>query len=288
MQEGAAHGALSQALQLAQLQALDRVMAIAAFEVDGTLCHANANYLKLMGLAAQARGRRHSSFCSARLLGSDKYGNLDASVRRHAYSGMVERRSDGSSCWLEATYSPVMDAQGRVLHILKIATDVTARHARSRRSRSTCVACRWWRMPPTRRCSSATGLRILHVNGGFTRMFGWPPKKWPGAHRLPCWRPDVRGVRQHLPHRAARRPACGARRDRGRQARPALLGQGHQQPHPRRGRALAIHGVDADRHHPLQDARGLQHRVLEAMARERPLVEVLEMVCQEVESIAPR
>jgi GAF domain-containing protein len=31
----------------------------------------------------------------------------------------------------------------------------------------------------------------------------------------------------------------------------------------------------------------LQHRVLEAMARERPLAEVLEMVCQEVERIAP-
>jgi PAS domain-containing protein len=105
---------------------------------------------------------------------------------------MVERlRSDGSSCWLEATYSPVLDAQGRVLQILKIATDITARHARSRRSRSTCAACRWWRMPPTRRCSSATGLRILHVNGGFTRMFGWTTEEVAGRTPIALLAPQM-------------------------------------------------------------------------------------------------
>jgi hypothetical protein len=77
MQEGAAHGALSQALQLAQLQALDRVMAMAAFEVDGTLCRANANYLKLMGLfAAQAWGAATAAFALPALLGSDKYETI--------------------------------------------------------------------------------------------------------------------------------------------------------------------------------------------------------------------
>jgi hypothetical protein len=79
-------GALSQALQLAQLQALDRVMAMAAFEVDGTLCRANANYLKLMGLSRHRLGGAHSSFCSAR-----RWAATSTEIWSHLCAGMPIR-----------------------------------------------------------------------------------------------------------------------------------------------------------------------------------------------------
>ncbi|WP_313570695.1 sensor domain-containing protein [Comamonas terrigena] len=292
MQEGAAHGALSQALQLAQLQALDRVMAIAAFEVDGTLCHANANYLKLMGLsAAQARGRRHSSFCTPALLGSDKYETIWSSLcAGHAYSGIVERlRSDGSSCWLEATYSPVLDAQGRVLQILKVATDITARHAREQAQqehlrRLSLVA----DASDTAVLISDGASCILHVNGGFTRMFGWTTEEVAGRTPIALLAPQMSEEFVNI------------YRTELRAGRPV-------------GREEIVVGKNGQRYwakvisNPILDADGqwrytvsmltditrskmheaLQHRVLEAMARERPLAEVLEMVCQEVERIAP-
>ena len=292
MQEGAAHGALSQALQLAQLQALDQVMAIAAFEVDGTLCHANANYLKLMGLStAQAQGRTHRSFCTPALLGSEKYGAIWASLcAGRSYSGVVERlRSDGSSCWLEATYSPVLDAQGKVLQILKIATDVSARRAREQAQqehlrRLSLVA----DASDTAVIISDGSSSIVHVNGGFTRMFGWTLEEVAGRAPIALLAPQMPEEFSAV-YRAellAGRPV---------------------------GREEIVVGKDGQRYwakvisNPILDADGqwrytvsmltditrskmheaLQHRVLEAMARERPLAEVLEMVCQEVERIAP-
>lgn len=292
MQEGAARGALSQALQLAQLQALDRVMAIAAFEVDGTLCHANVNYLQLMGLTqAQAQGRTHRSFCTPALLGSDKYDTIWSSLcAGQAYSGIVERlRSDGSSCWLEATYSPVLDAQGQVLQILKIATDISARRAREQAQqehlrRLSLVA----DASDTAVVISDGASCILHVNGGFTRMFGWTTEEVAGRTPIALLAPQMQEEFVDI-YRAELRAG-----------RPV-------------GREEIVVGKNGQRYwakvisNPILDADGqwrytvsmltditrskmheaLQHRVLEAMARERPLAEVLEMVCQEVERIAP-
>ncbi|MEG2049268.1 MAG: PAS domain-containing protein, partial [Comamonas sp.] len=77
------------------------------------------------------------SFCSQRLLRSPRYQEVwDHLCAGNAYSGVVERlRSDGSSCWLEATYSPVLDDTGQVAHILKIASNITERRAREERQK---------------------------------------------------------------------------------------------------------------------------------------------------------
>ena len=70
-------GAMPPELQLAQLQALDRVMAMAEFGLDGSLHRANDNYLQLMGFTReQSLGRPHRSFCSARLADSARYREI--------------------------------------------------------------------------------------------------------------------------------------------------------------------------------------------------------------------
>ena len=292
MQEHVVHGAPSQAQQLAQLQALDRVMAMVAFQPDGTLCHANPNYLQLMGLTPeQAQGRSHRSFCTPALLASPRYDAIWSLLcTGQAYSGVVERlRSDGSSCWLEATYTPVLDAQGQVTQILKIATDITQRHARELAQqehlrRLSLVA----NATDTAVIISDSSSRILHVNGGFTRMFGWQTEEVEG--RMP--------ISLLAPHLSA--DFTDVYRQGLRAGRPV-------------GREEIVVGKQGKRYwakvisNPIVDAQGewsytvsmltditrtkmheaLHHRVLEAMARERPLAEVLEMVCQEVERIAP-
>ena len=96
------------AQQLAQLAALDRVMAIAEFELDGSLSRANDNFLALLGFTREeAVGRHHSSFCTEAFASSTEYRNFWPQLRDgQARTGLAERlRSDGSSCWLEATYT---------------------------------------------------------------------------------------------------------------------------------------------------------------------------------------
>jgi PAS domain S-box-containing protein len=122
-----------------QLIALDRVMAIAEFEIDGTLRHANANYLQLFGLSPEmAQGRKHRSFCPQELLNSERYSTIWSNLRAgKPFSGSVERvRVDGSSCWLDATYSPVFNAQGQVQRILKLRPTSRTATSKSRPSRN--------------------------------------------------------------------------------------------------------------------------------------------------------
>jgi PAS domain S-box-containing protein len=107
------HGNRSTETSLAQLAALDRVMAIAEFTPDGTVLHANRNYQSLLGYAdEEIRGRHHRTFCPP-LVRSPAYAEFWAFLSDGASrSGIEERvRRNGSSCWLEATYTPVFDAR---------------------------------------------------------------------------------------------------------------------------------------------------------------------------------
>lgn len=285
-------GAGSAISPLAQLAALSRVMAIAEFEPDGTLIHANDNYLSLFGFTREeALGRHHSSFCLPAYANSDDYGDFWARLRGgEAHSGLAERmRSDGSSCWLEATYTPVLDGAGRVLQVLKIATDISERLLLERAQqehlqRLSLVA----DASDTAVMISDGDLRIAYVNAGFSRMLGWSLEEIHGEQALALLAPQ-------LP-------------DAGIAEYDATLREGHSAE-----REEIVVGKDGQRYwakiisNPIFDEAGrwsytvtlltditrskmheaLQHRALEAMAREQPLTEVLELICQEVERIAP-
>ncbi len=285
-------GAGSAISPLAQLAALSRVMAIAEFEPDGTLIHANDNYLSLFGFTREeALGRHHSSFCLPAYASSDDYGDFWARLRGgEAHSGLAERmRSDGSSCWLEATYTPVLDGAGRVLQVLKIATDISERLLLERAQqehlqRLSLVA----DASDTAVMISDGDLRIAYVNAGFSRMLGWSLEEIHGEQALALLAPQ-------LP-------------DAGIAEYDAALREGHSAE-----REEIVVGKDGQRYwakiisNPIFDEAGrwsytvtlltditrskmheaLQHRALEAMAREQPLTEVLELICQEVERIAP-
>lgn len=114
----------------AQWAALERVMAIAEFALDGQLMRANANYLALFGYCAeQVAGQHHSFFCLADCTEPAAHERFwQPLCAGQAYSGQVERlRQDGRSCWLQTTYMPVMDEAGQVRQILQIAIDITER-----------------------------------------------------------------------------------------------------------------------------------------------------------------
>jgi len=112
-------------------KALDRSMAVIRFNPDGSILEANQNFLTTMGYQSQAEllGKKHSLFCdSSYAAGSDYQRFWDMLRRGEFYQGRVRRRSaDGRSIWLEATYNPLLDEQGRVVSIIKFATDITAK-----------------------------------------------------------------------------------------------------------------------------------------------------------------
>ena len=130
-QSGAAAGRLKvTALEVESMLAeLDRSQAIIHFEPDGTIIAANRNFLAAMGYdLAEIQGRHHSIFVDPDFARSDAYRQFWADLRRGELpSGVFKRLTkSGRPIWIQATYSPVVDARGRVVKVIKHASDVTA------------------------------------------------------------------------------------------------------------------------------------------------------------------
>jgi methyl-accepting chemotaxis protein len=114
----------------AMLEAVERSTAVIEFKPDGTILRANSNFLSTMGYAeAQVVGQHHRLFCSAALQASAEYAAFWRRLGRgEFFSGQFSRvNSRGDEIWLEATYNPVFDAEGRVIKVVKFATDITER-----------------------------------------------------------------------------------------------------------------------------------------------------------------
>lgn len=282
----------AQALQLAQLAALDQVMAMAEFGPDGVLRQANARYLALLGYSREeALGRLHSDFCPPGRAESPDYRAFWRGLSEGGtHSGLEERvRRDGSRCWLEASYTPVRDAQGRVIQVLKVASDVSERlqHERAQQEhlqRLSLVA----DASDSAVLISDAESRIVYVNAGFSRMFGWTPEQAIGQAPIALLAPQL--SQQFVDeYRAALRAGCAVGREEivsGQQGQrywakvisnPVMGPDGQW-----RYTVTILTDITRAKMH-----EALQHQVLEAMARERPLAEVLDMVCREVERIAP-
>ncbi|XXE19539.1 PAS domain-containing methyl-accepting chemotaxis protein [Pseudomonas sp. Z1-12] len=110
--------------------ALERSMAVIEFSPDGKVLRANENFLKTMGYRGeQMTSLSHRDFCTPALAGSAEYREFWNQLRAGQFvSGTFQRRSaSGQNVWLEASYNPVVDEQGRVVKVVKYALDVTAK-----------------------------------------------------------------------------------------------------------------------------------------------------------------
>jgi len=101
--------------QRAVLDAIDRSTAIIEFETDGTIRHANENFLAVTGYRLdEIVGRHHRLFVQPAALGPDDDAFWQALARGAAKSGAFERfRKDGSALWIQASYNPIQDTAGR-------------------------------------------------------------------------------------------------------------------------------------------------------------------------------
>ncbi len=120
-------------LQEIELQAinaaLNRVQAVIEFRLDGTILHANENFLNAVGYTLdEVQGRHHSMFCDSAFAASDAYKQFWERLRGgHYEQGEYKRLGKGGrEIWINASYNPVFDAEGKPYKVIKFATDVTA------------------------------------------------------------------------------------------------------------------------------------------------------------------
>ncbi|WP_396615752.1 methyl-accepting chemotaxis protein [Lysobacter soli] len=112
-----------------RIRAIDRVQAVIEFDLDGTITHANENFLRTLGYRLdEIQGRHHSMFVDREHAGSDDYRAFWAKLARGEFDAGQYRRfgKDGREIWIQASYNPVFDSAGRPRKVVKFATDITA------------------------------------------------------------------------------------------------------------------------------------------------------------------
>jgi methyl-accepting chemotaxis protein len=119
---------------VSQLQAIRRTQAVIEFTPDGTIVSYNENFGKTLGFAPdEIKGKHHSLLCSDALRNSPEYREFWARLGRGEYvAGEFARITrDGREIWLQASYNPVVDKDGKTIKVVKFASDITATvHAR--------------------------------------------------------------------------------------------------------------------------------------------------------------
>ena len=111
------------------LSAINASYAFIEFDLGGHILDANANFLKVMGYEKnEILGKHHRIFCTPSISSSPVYqqfwADLNAGKPQSAVSSRISK--SGQQVSLQAVYAPVTDEMGRVVKIVKIATDVTA------------------------------------------------------------------------------------------------------------------------------------------------------------------
>jgi methyl-accepting chemotaxis protein len=110
--------------------ALSRSQAVIEFGMDGTILTANDNFLKALGYSlGEIQGKRHSMFVDPSERDSASYRDFWAALKRGEYQAAEYKRigKGAREVWIQATYNPVLDGNGKPFKVVKFATDITDR-----------------------------------------------------------------------------------------------------------------------------------------------------------------
>ena len=114
---------------LAQVEAISKSQAVIEFNPDGTIVTANENFLKTLGYSlGEIQGKHHSMFVEPATRESAAYREFWAKLNRGEYQSAEYKRigKGGKEVWIQASYNPMLDRNGKVSKVIKFATDITA------------------------------------------------------------------------------------------------------------------------------------------------------------------
>jgi methyl-accepting chemotaxis protein len=119
---------------LAQVEAINKAQAVIEFKLDGTIVTANQNFLMAVGYTLdEIRGKHHNMFVDPATRGSADYREFWASLNRGEFQAAQYKRigKGGRDIWIQASYNPILDSNGKPVGVIKLATDITAQKIQS-------------------------------------------------------------------------------------------------------------------------------------------------------------
>ena len=112
-----------------QIAAVSKAQAVIEFTLDGKILTANDNFLAALGYTLdEIKGQHHSMFAEPAFRGSDEYKQFWEKLGRGEFdAGQYKRIAKGGrEIWIQASYNPIMDMNGKPFKVVKFATDITA------------------------------------------------------------------------------------------------------------------------------------------------------------------
>jgi methyl-accepting chemotaxis protein len=112
----------------AKMAAISKSQAIIEFTMDGTIVSANDNLLNTLGYTLdEIKGRHHSMFVAENYRNSSEYREFWSRLNRgENLPGEYQRiGKGGKEVWIQASYNPIPDQNGKLVKVVKYATEVT-------------------------------------------------------------------------------------------------------------------------------------------------------------------
>ncbi|MCX8997519.1 PAS domain-containing methyl-accepting chemotaxis protein [Rhizobiaceae bacterium BDR2-2] len=112
----------------AVVAAMSKSLALIEFDPQGNILTANENFLRTIGYQlSELAGQHHRMFVDPAFVQSPAYAAFWAKLGRGEFDAAEYKRfgKGGREIWLQASYNPVLDSRGRVMKVIKIATDIT-------------------------------------------------------------------------------------------------------------------------------------------------------------------
>ena len=111
-----------------QIVAIGKSQAVIEFNMDGTIIRANDNFLNTLGYSlAEVQGKHHRMFVEPAERESSAYREFWAALNRGEYQAGEFKRvgNGGKEVWIQASYNPILDLNGKPYKVVKYASDIT-------------------------------------------------------------------------------------------------------------------------------------------------------------------
>jgi PAS domain S-box-containing protein len=113
-----------------QISAISKSQMVIEFKLDGTITKVNDKFLQAMGYSLEkVLGKHHSMFVQPEVRESDEYREFWEKLNRGEFVSAELKRlgKDGKDVWIQASYNPILDLNGKPLKVVKYSVDVTER-----------------------------------------------------------------------------------------------------------------------------------------------------------------
>jgi methyl-accepting chemotaxis protein len=114
-----------------QIAAIDKLQGVIEFDLTGKIIAVNDNFGRVTGYSEkEIVGNNHRMFIDVTHQNSAEYKDFwDDLAKGEAKFGLYKRiAKGGKEIWLQASYNPIFDMNGKPFKVVKYATDITAQH----------------------------------------------------------------------------------------------------------------------------------------------------------------